>query len=61
VRSAFDRYANVDDIRTIQGKDLTVVKNGDRFDVSFAYEKEFHLAGPAWLTLKYEGRSRSGR
>ena len=61
VRGAFDRYANVDDIRTIQGKDLTIVKNGEQFDVSFAYEKEFKLIGPAWLTLKYEGHSRPGR
>src|SRR4051812_28232750 len=61
VRTAFDKYAQVDDIRTITGKDLTIVKNGDQFQVSFAYEKEFHLAGPAWLTLKYEGQSRPGR
>ena len=61
VRSAFDRYANVDDIRTITGKDLTIVKNGDQYDVSFAYEKEFKLLGPAWLTLKYEGQTRPGR
>ena len=61
VRTAFDRYAQVDDIRTITGKDLTVTKNGDQVEVSFAYEKEFHLAGPAWLTLKYEGQSRPGR
>jgi sensor histidine kinase regulating citrate/malate metabolism len=61
VRTAFDRYAQVDDIRTITGKDLTIVKNGDQIQVSFAYEKEFHLFGPAWLTLKYEGQSRPGR
>ncbi|MBC5781982.1 DUF4845 domain-containing protein [Ramlibacter sp. USB13] len=61
VRAAFDRYAQVDDIRTIQGKDLTIAKNGDQIDVSFAYEKEFHLMGPAWLTLKFEGQSRPGR
>lgn len=61
VRSAFDRFAQVDDIRTLTGKDLTVVKQGDNMQVSFAYEKEFHLVGPAWLTMKYEGQSRPGR
>src|SRR5262245_3695229 len=53
VRSAFDRSAQVENINSISGKDLEVTKDGDRVVVSFAYEKEFHLFGPAWLTLKY--------
>ena len=61
VRAAFDRAADINSISSIQGKDLTIVKNGDQFQVSFAYEKEFHLVGPAWLTMKYTGESRSGR
>jgi hypothetical protein len=61
VRTAFDRYADIDSITSIAGKDLTVTKNGDQNVVSFAYEKEYHMFGPAWLTLKYEGQSRSGR
>lgn len=61
VRNAFDRYAQVDSIDAITGKDLTVARDGDQMVVSFAYNKEFHLFGPAWLTMKYEGRSRPGR
>jgi sensor histidine kinase regulating citrate/malate metabolism len=61
VRNAFDRAAQIDDITSIGGKDLEVTKDGDRVVVSFAYEKEFHLFGPAWLTLKYEGTSKPGR
>ena len=61
VRNAFDRVAQVDNITSIRGADLEVTKDGDRVVVSFAYEKEFHLFGPAWLTLKYEGTSRPGR
>jgi hypothetical protein len=61
VRGAFDRFAQVDDIQSITGKDLEVTKNGDEIVVSFAYEKEFHMFGPAWLTLKYQGQSRPGR
>jgi hypothetical protein len=60
VRAAFDRFAAIDDISSISGKDLDVTKEGDRVVVSFAYQKEFHLFGPAWLTLKYEGTSRPG-
>lgn len=61
VRAAFDRSADIDNIKSIQGKDLTVAKEGDQTVVSFAYDKEFHMFGPAWLLLKYEGRSRPGR
>jgi hypothetical protein len=58
VRAAFDRSAAVDDISSISGKDLDVTKDGDKVVVSFAYKREIHLTGPAWLTLKYEGRTK---
>lgn len=57
VRSIFDKAASIDDIRTISGKDLTVSKQGDRVVVSFDYVREIHLAGPAWLVMKYKGSS----
>jgi isocitrate/isopropylmalate dehydrogenase len=61
VRQSFDRYANVDNIETIKGKDLEITKNGDQVVVAFNYQKEFHLFGPAWLLLKYSGTSHPGR
>ncbi len=57
VRSIFDKSAQIDDIRTISGKDLDVSKDGDRVVVNFAYNREIHLAGPAYLVMKYEGAS----
>ena len=61
VRASFDRAAAIDNITSISGKDLEVTKEGDQTVVSFAYNKEFHMFGPAWLTLKYEGQSHRGR
>lgn len=58
VRMVFDKAAQIDDIKAISGKDLIVTKIGDKVVVSFAYEREIHLAGPAWLTLKYEGQTK---
>ena len=58
VRAMFDRAAQVDDIRAISGKDLVVAKEGDKTVVSFAYNKEVHIGGPAYLLLKYVGRSK---
>jgi hypothetical protein len=58
VRALFDKQAEVDTIKSIAGKDLEVSKVGDKVVVAFAYEREIHLAGPAYLTLKYAGRSK---
>lgn len=58
VRSLFDKAAQIDDIHSIAGKDLTVGKEGDRVVVSYAYVREIHLVGPAHLVMKYEGRSK---
>jgi hypothetical protein len=57
VRKAFDRAADVDNIKSIQGKDLEITREGDKFVVGFAYNKEFHIFGPAWLLMKYAGTS----
>ena len=37
------------------GKDLDVTKEGDKNVVRFSYNKEIHLAGPAYLVMKYVG------
>lgn len=58
VRSLFDRAAAVDNITSISGKDIEVSKEGGKIVVKFAYQREIHLAGPAYLTLKYTGRSK---
>jgi len=54
----FDKATEIDAISSISGKDLEVTKEGDKVVVRFAYEREIHLVGPAWLTLKYAGRSK---
>ena len=58
VRSIFDKAAQIDDIKTITGKDHEVTKEGDKIVVGFAYNREIHLGGPAFLLLKYAGKSK---
>ena len=58
VRSIFDKAGQIDDIHSISGKDLDVSKEGDKTVVAFAYTREIHMAGPAFLLLKYSGRSK---
>ncbi len=58
VRSIFDKATEIDAISSITGKDLEVSKQGDKVVVAFAYQREIHLVGPAFLTLKYTGQSK---
>lgn len=53
IRTAFQRSADIDDIKSVTAKDLAIGKDGDRNVVSFAYNKEIHMFGPAFLLLKY--------
>ena len=58
VKTIFDKAAQIDDINAISAKDLEVTKEGDKVVVKFAYNKEIHMFGPAYLLLKYVGRSK---
>lgn len=58
VRQIFDKAAQIDDIKSISAKDLEVSKNGDKVVVKFAYNREIHMFGPAYLLLKYAGQSK---
>ena len=57
IQRAFERSAAVDDIVSIRGKDLQIVRDGTRVTISFSYEKRIPLFGPASLLLDYQGTS----
>ena len=59
VRAIFDRSQAIDDFKSVSGKDLDVQKVGEKVVVSFAYDREIHLFGPAFLVLKYKGQGQS--
>jgi hypothetical protein len=58
VRQIFDKAADIDDIKSINGRDLDISKDGDKVVVKFAYKREIHMFGPAYLLLKYAGQSK---
>lgn len=57
VRAIFDRAQAVDYFDAVSGKDLDIQKVGEKVVVSFAYDKEIPLFGPAYLVIKYRGQS----
>ena len=58
VRQIYEKAADIDDIKSVGPKDLEISKDGDRVVVKFAYNKEIHLFGPAFLVIKYVGQSK---
>jgi Tfp pilus assembly protein PilE len=58
IRAAFDRAATIDQINSITARDLEIGKVAGKVVVSFAYEKDIHLFGPAYLVMRYEGTSK---
>jgi hypothetical protein len=58
VARAFDLVAQIDNITSITGKDLTAVKTADGVEISFDYEKRIELFGPAKLLLEFQGSTR---
>jgi Domain of unknown function (DUF4845) len=59
VRQAFDKQKQIEyAITSITSSDLDITKVNDRVVISFAYQKELPLMGPAYLLIKYEGRSK---
>ena len=58
VRQIFEKASAIDNIESVKPRDLEVSKNGDKVLVKFAYPRESHMFGPAYLLLKYSGQSK---
>src|ERR1700740_3148115 len=55
LRGAFDKYATIDDIKSISGKDLDITKDNDGVVISFAYSYSVPLAENVRLVIDYSG------
>ena len=58
VRELFDKALQTDQVSQITSKDIEVTREGERVVVIFAYERQQHLVGPAYLLFKVSGRSK---
>lgn len=54
IRAAFDRAGAIDNISSISGRDLEITKRNDKVVVSFKYEREIGLFGPAFLVYRFQ-------
>jgi hypothetical protein len=60
LRRAFDRYAQIDDIKSIAGKDLDITKESDKIVISYAYSYQIPIADNVRLVIDFSGAT-SGR
>ena len=57
-RRAFDNRAAVDDINTIQAKDLEITRDGNTMVIAFAYRKEVPLFNNVGVYIDYAASSK---
>jgi len=58
VRKAFDRYATINDIASVQGSDLEVSKDSGGLVVSVAYRKEIPLVANIGIYINFSAVSK---
>jgi type II secretory pathway pseudopilin PulG len=55
IQLAFDRNASVNDIDSVHGRDLVIVREDNQLQVSFAYERRVPLGGNVSLLFDFSG------
>ena len=58
LRGAFDKYATIDDIKSVTGKDLDITKDADGVVISFAYSYSVPLADNVRLVIDFSGSTK---
>jgi hypothetical protein len=58
VRRSFDLKSGIDDVRSIESKDLEISKEGNEVVISFAYRKEVPLFANVGLYLDFYADSK---
>ncbi len=55
LRRAFDRYAQIDDIKSVAGKDLDITKESDKVVISYAYSYQIPITDNVRLVIDFSG------
>lgn len=55
MQRTFDKFAEINNVSVIHGRDLVISRDGDTPTISFAYEKRIPLTERATLVIDYDG------
>jgi hypothetical protein len=58
IQIAFDRYAIVDNIHSLAGKDLDISKDGEQIVVAYAYSYSIPLSQNVRIVIDFSGSNR---
>jgi len=59
IRASFDRYAQIDDIKSIAGKDLDITKDADKVVISYTYSYSVPITDNVRLVIDFKGMTSS--
>jgi type II secretory pathway pseudopilin PulG len=60
MQRTFDKFAEINNVSAIRGRDLVISRDGETPEISFAYEKRIPLTGHATLVIDYDGTTSPG-
>jgi Tfp pilus assembly protein PilE len=60
MQSTFDKFAEINNISAIHGRDLVISREGETPEISFDYEKRIPLTEHATLVIDYDGTTSPG-
>jgi hypothetical protein len=54
LRADFDKRAYIGDVRAVTGRDLLIVKRGNKFEMSVSYARKVPIAGNVSLLIEFD-------
>jgi hypothetical protein len=60
MQRSFDKFAEINNVSAIHGRDLVISRDGETPEISFAYEKRIPLTERATLVIDYDGTTSPG-
>jgi hypothetical protein len=58
IQASFDRHATIDDITSINSRDLDITKEGDQIVISYAYQKKIPVMENVSIVIDFAGTTR---
>ena len=55
MQKAFDKFADINNVTSLRGRDLIISKDGGEPEISFAYQKRIALTDNASIVIDYDG------
>lgn len=55
MQKAFDKFADINNVSSLRGRDLVFTKDGGEAEISFAYQKRIAFTDKASIVIEYDG------